>query len=343
MRKVHSRQWLTALIAAIFAVLLVAPVTAVADPAGPVDLAWAATQAEPSVVRLDTVVDYQHVLGTGTGFVIDGGGQVLTNYHVVQGADVITAVVGGASFTADIAGYDRARDVAVLQLRGAGGLPTAALGDSARIAIGDPVIAIGNAGGSNSPLTRESGTITALGRTISAEDELTGTKTEMAGLFEIAAPVRAGDSGGPVVNGAGQVIGVTTAATVNFQTDPGGEGFAIPINDAMAIANQIRAGAPSATVHIGPPTLLGVGVGNAEQHEAFPGILVHEVLRGGPADLAGLADGDVILTIDENPIESAANLTQILDRHYAGDVIGLTWIDRAGRHRSGKATLTPGA
>jgi serine protease Do len=340
MRKVHSRQWLTALIAAVAAVFLVAPVTAAAEP---VDLSAVAAQVEPSVVRLDTVVDYQRVLGTGTGFVIDGGGLVVTNHHVVQGADVITAVVGGASFSADIIGYDRGRDIAVLQLRGAGGMPTAPLGDSAQIAIGEPVIAIGNARGSNSPLTREAGTITALGRTISAEDELTGSKTEMTGLFEIAAPVRAGDSGGPVVNGAGLVIGVTTAATVTFQTDPGGEGFAIPINDAMAVANQIRARAPSATVHIGPPTLLGVGVSTAEQHEAFPGVLLHEVLRGGPAELAGLANGDVILTIDETPIESAANLTEVLDRHYAGDVVGLTWIDRAGRHRSGKATLTPGA
>ncbi|MGB5112176.1 MAG: S1C family serine protease [Mycobacterium sp.] len=340
MRKAHAQRWLTAMVGALSAVLLVSSAIAAAEPA---DLSGVADQIEPSVVRLDTVVDYQHVMGTGTGFVIDPAGQVLTNYHVVQGADVITAVVGDAAFGADIIGYDRGRDIAVLQLRGTSRLPSAAIGDSGRIAIGEPVIAIGNARGSTSPLTRESGTVTALGRTISAEDALTGARTEMTGLFAIAAPVRAGDSGGPVVNGAGQVIGVTTAATINFQTDPGGEGFAIPINDAMAVANQIRARAPTGTVHIGPPTLIGVGVRTGEQSEAFRGVIVHEVLRGGPADLAGLADGDVILTIDETPIESAANLTQVLDRHYPGDVIGLTWIDRAGRYRTGKATLTAGA
>jgi S1-C subfamily serine protease len=96
-------------------------------------------------------------------------------------------------------------------------------------------------------------------------------------------------------------------------------------------------------VHIGPPTLLGVGVSSAEQHEAFPGVIVREVLPGGPAEMAGLANGDVILTIDETPIESAADLTRVLDRHYAGDVIGLTWIDRAGQHRAGKAALSPDA
>ena len=80
----------------------------------------------------------------------------------------------------------------------------------------------------------------------------------------------------------------------------------------------------------------------AEQHEAFPGVLVHEVLAGGPAELAGLANGDVILTIDDTRIDSAADLTLILDRHYAGDVIGITWIDRAGQHRTGKAVLNAG-
>ncbi len=212
------------------------------------------------MVRIDTTVDYQHVMGgTGTGIVLDPNGQVLTNYHVIQGADTINAMVGGRPFAADIVGFDRRRDIAVIQLRGAGGLPVTPLGDSAQLSIGDPVVALGNARGTGAPLTQETGTISAFGRTISAADELTGSSNQMTGLFEIAAPpVRAGDSGGPVVNGAGQVVGITTAASVNFRMGPpGGEGFAIPINDALAIANQIRAATPSDTVHIGPPTLLG--------------------------------------------------------------------------------------
>ncbi|MGW0159995.1 S1C family serine protease [Mycobacterium sp. NPDC003323] len=337
---VRIRQWATAVFAVSCLVLLVSPGTAWAEPT---NLAPAADRVEPAVVRLDTVVDYQHVMGTGTGIVLDPAGQVLTNYHVVQGADVINAVVGGITFGADILGYDRGRDIAVLQLRGAGGLPVAPLGDSTRLGVGEPVVAIGNAGGSRSPLTREFGSVTALGRSISAEDELTGTATEMTGLFEFAAPVRAGDSGGPVINAAGEVIGVTTAASVNFRMGPGGEGYAIPINDALGIANQIRARAPSDTVHIGPPTLLGVGVSSAEQHESFPGVLVHEVMPGGPAAGSGLANGDVILTIDGTRIESATDLTRVLDRHYPGDVLDLTWVDRAGQHRTGKAALTAGS
>lgn len=336
----HFRRWLTALFAMLAAVLVVAPpAPAIAAPA---DLTGAIAAVEPSVVRIDTTVDYQHVMGTGTGIVIDPNGQVLTNYHVIQGADTINAMVGGQSFAADIVGFDRGRDIAVLQLRGAGGLPVTPLGDSAQLAIGDPVVALGNARGSGAPLTQETGTVSAFGRTISAEDELTGSSNQMNGLIEIAAPVRAGDSGGPVVNSAGQVVGITTAASVNFRMGPGGEGFAIPINDVLPIANQIRAGTPSATVHIGPPTLLGVGVSTAEQHEAFPGVMVHEVMRGGPADLAGLANGDVLLTLDGTPLDSATELTAVLDRHYPGDVIALTWIDRAGQHRTGKATLNAG-
>lgn len=337
MRRFHFHRWFAILVATLLAFLAAAPAAA-----APNDLSGAIAAVEPSVVRIDTTVDYQHVMGTGTGIVLDPNGQVLTNYHVIQGADTINAMVGGRPFAADIVGFDRRRDIAVIQLRGAGGLPVTPLGDSAQLSIGDPVVALGNARGTGAPLTQETGTISAFGRTISAADELTGSSNQMTGLFEIAAPVRAGDSGGPVVNGAGQVVGITTAASVNFRMGPGGEGFAIPINDALAVANQIRAATPSDTVHIGPPTLLGVGVSTAEQHEAFPGVLVHEVLRGGPAEQAGLVNGDVILTLDGTQLDSATELTAVLDRHYPGDVIALTWIDRAGQHQTGKATLTAG-
>src|SRR6185295_1834101 len=155
---------------------------------------------------------------------------------------------------------------------------------------GEPVVALGNAMGSDAPLTREVGTVTGFGRTVDAEDELTGTSDELTGLIEFAAPVRAGDSGGPVVNGAGQVVGITTAASVNFRMGPGGKGFAIPINDAMGVVGQIRSGARSGSVHIGPPVLLGVGV--STQQRSGPGISVRDVMRGGAADQAGLRPGD---------------------------------------------------
>ncbi|KUI05649.1 S1C family serine protease [Mycobacterium sp. IS-3022] len=337
MGKIPVRRPFAALLIALAAVLaMVVPVIpATAAPADPIA---AAAQVEPAVVRIDTEIDYQGAIGNGAGFVLDPGGQVLTNFHVVSGADRITASVGGRSYPAELVGYNRRRDIAVLQLIGANGLPVAPIGDSAQLVPGEPVVALGNANGSNGPLTREVGQVTGFGRTVNAEDTLTGSKDELAGLFEFAAPVVAGDSGGPVVNSAGQVVGITTAASVNYRFGPGGEGYAIPINDAMPVANQIRSRAPSAEVHIGPPVLLGVGVRSAQRG---PGVQIAEVLRGGPADRAGLLAGDVLVVLDGTPLDSATTLTYVLDRHYPGDVIDLTWIDRSGQERTGKATLTP--
>jgi S1-C subfamily serine protease len=308
----------------------------VAEPSDPVA---AADRVEPAVAAIDTEIHYQNAIGVGAGIVLDPGGQVLTNFHVVQGADRITATVSGRTFPAELVGYDRTHDIAVLQLLGAGGLPTAPIGDSAQLVEGEPVVALGNARGTGAPLTREVGEITGFGRTVNAEDALTGSSDELTGLIEFAAPVVAGDSGGPVVNGAGQVVGITTAASVNFRLGPGGEGFAIPINDAMAVAGQIRGRVPSDSVHIGPPVLLGVGVRTAPQDG--PGVLIHEVLRGGPAEQAGLRDGDILTLLDGTPLDSATTLTYVLDRHYPGDVIDLAWIDANGQERTGKATLTP--
>ena len=336
MSRLHNRWRIVLAVAMTAMAVLVAPTPAYAAPA---DLSAVAAQVEPTVARIDTRIDYQRAIGAGTGIVLDGGGAVLTNFHVVQGADEITATVAGRPYPADLLGYDRNRDIAVIQLRGAGGLPVAVLGDSAQLAAGDPVVALGNASGSGSPLTREVGEVVAFGRTINAKDELTGSSEQATGLIEFAAPVRAGDSGGPLVNGAGQVVGVTTAATVNYRMEPGGEGFAIPINDALAVAGQIRSGAGTNTVHIGRPTLLGVGVNGRSQQESLPGVIIFEVLPGGPAQQAGLHDGDVLLSIDGTQLNSATTLTDVLDRHYPGDVVDLVWIDRAGQQLDGKATL----
>ncbi|MGV0794654.1 S1C family serine protease [Mycolicibacterium sp. XJ1819] len=328
---------LLAALAMMFAVVVpVLPAPATAAPADPLA---AATGVEPAVARIDTEIYYQGAVGNGAGVVLDPGGQVLTNFHVVSGADRITATVADRAYPAELVGYDRRHDIAVLQLIGASGLPAAPIGDSAQLVGGEPVVALGNAMGSHRPLTREVGSVTAFGQTVNAEDTLTGSKDELSGLIEFAAPVVAGDSGGPLVNSAGQVVGITTAASVNFRMGPGGQGYAIPINDAMAIADQIRSRVPSENVHIGPPVLLGVGVRTAPQRT--PGVLIAEVLRGGPAERAGLMDGDVLIVLDGTPLDSATTLTYVLDRHYPGDVVDLTWIDRNGTERTGKATLTP--
>ncbi|WP_353612286.1 S1C family serine protease [Mycobacterium sp. ACS4331] len=326
---------------------LVAPLTQPgAATAAPLDAAAVSARVEPGLVQITTMNDFQGIIGNGTGIVLSPEGEVLTNHHVVQGANSIRATLAtGQVFDADVLGYDRDDDVALLRLRGAGGLTPAPLGDSNTVALGDPVITLGNANGTGAPLTHEQGAVTALAKTISAEDELTGSSHSLGGLIESSTNLRSGDSGGALVNSAGQVVGMNAAATINFRLDgesePGGQGYAIPINRALDIANQIRAGAASPEVHIGPSAMLGVGI-DANGRSRSGGLPIRSLLRGGPADLAGLRAGDIIMSIDGVPISSANDLTDLLDQRYPGNVIDVNWIDRAGTPFNGKVTLTPG-
>lgn len=308
-------------------------------------------QAEPpgtenSLVQISTRVDFQGIVGNGTGIVLTPEGVVLTNHHVIQGADSIRGLTlsNGQTFDADVLGYDRNNDVAVIQLRGASGLIPAVLGDSASLAVGTPVTTFGNANGTGNPLTREQGAVTALGKTIDAEDELTGSSHSLDNLIESSTNLRSGDSGGALVNDAGQVVGMNAAATYNFrlngESTPGGQGYAIPINDALGVVNQIRSGQGTADVHIGPSAILGVGVNAVQEGD---GLLIQSVLRGGPAELTGLRPGDTLLRIDGIPITSANALTGVLDQRYPGNDIELAWRDRAGMERVGRAILTSGA
>ncbi|MET0699945.1 MAG: trypsin-like peptidase domain-containing protein [Mycobacterium sp.] len=335
-----------AVLALVVAVLaLFVPAGAHAAPA-PVDPAGLITQVEPGLVQITTMVDYQGVVGNGTGIILSPNGEILTNHHVVQGANSIQvlSIATGQTFAADVIGYDRDDDIALLQARGASTLPVAPLGDSASVGIGDPVLTIGNANGTGNPLTHEQGVVTELGRSIDAQDELTGSSHELGDLIASSTNLRSGDSGGALVNSAGQVVGLNAAATLNFKmgrSTPGGQGFAIPINKALDIANQIRSGASSPTVHIGPSAMLGVGI-SAGGDERDSGLPVRSILRDGPAAAAGLQPGDVITSIDGTPIGSANALTAVLDQRYPGNVIDLAWRDAAGQNRDAKVTLGSG-
>jgi S1-C subfamily serine protease len=336
--RARSLLWMLAALVLAFVSPLSGPAVAHAEPpAGPI---------ENSLVQISTRVDFQGIVGNGTGIVLSPDGVVLTNHHVIQGADSIRALTlsNGQTFDADVLGYDRNDDVAVIQLRGANGLVPAPLGDSNALAVGEPVTTLGNANGTGNPLTREQGTVTALGEIINAEDELTGSSHSLDNLIESSTNLRSGDSGGALVNGAGQVVGLNAAATYNFrmngESTPGGQGYAIPINDALGIVNQIRSGQGNAEVHIGPSAILGVGVNAVEEGDGLP---IQSVLRGGPAELTGLRPGDTLLRIDGTPITSANALTAVLDQRYPGNNVELAWRDRAGVERIGRADLTSGA
>jgi S1-C subfamily serine protease len=288
-------------------------------PPLPRDAASAASQVGPQIVDIDAKLGFQSAVGAGTGIVIDPS-VILTNNHVVAGATDLTArsIANGQVYPANVIGFDRQHDIAVLQLAG-GGLPVANIGNSDGLSVGQPVVSLGNAGGAGGAPSVEEGRIGALNQTVSANDALTGSTETLNGLIQVDANIRPGDSGGPTVNSANQVIGMNTAASQNFHLGRG-QGFAIPINVAMAIAGQIRSGASSPNVHIGPTAFLGVGVNDAP---GGAGAIVRQVIPTGPAAGAGLAPGDVVNSINGQPVNSATALTNILDQHHPGDHVSV--------------------
>jgi S1-C subfamily serine protease len=213
---------------------------------------------------VDIQSNLQYVGGTAeaTGMVISSNGLVLTNNHVIVDTTGLTAtlVSTGQKFTARWLGYDKTDDVSVIKLEGASGLRTVPLGNSGAVKLGDPVVAIGNAEGVGGKPTVVTGTITQLNQTITASDDLGGSET-LHGMLETNADIVEGDSGGPLANTAGKVIGMdTAAASGSFGNQSPDVGFAIPINKALSIAHQIINGQSSSTIKIGASGFIGVDV-----------------------------------------------------------------------------------
>ena len=324
-----------------------APATPIPVPRAPLDQSVLLSQVVPGLVDINTTLSYQGAVGAGTGILLSPDGEVLTNNHVIEGATDITAVslANSRTYPVDVIGFDRASDIALVRLRGATGLPTAILGTSSTLAVGDPIAAIGNSNGSSAPPSYAPGTVTEIGASVRASDESGGGARELYDLIRVAAEIRPGDSGGPLVNSAGQVVGVNVAATLTYRTGgvTGGEGFAIPIDRALAIANQIRSGVISDSIHLGDTAFIGVGIADSSPMSRGPaGAVVRQVLPGTPAGQIGLFSGDVITAVDGVPINSAEDLSNVMDQRRPGDIIMLTWIDRAGIPRSAPLVLAKG-
>ena len=316
--------WLLSLASVVGLVVFAAPTyasPAPQAPAPPADPLGSVGQVGPQIVDIDTQLGYQSAVGAGTGIVIDPNGVVLTNNHVIAGATQITArsIGNGQAYPVEVIGYDRTEDIAVVQLGGAGGLPVANIGDSSTVAVGDPIVSLGNAGGVGGTPSAVAGNVVALNQTVSASDSLTGSTETLNGLIQVDSAIRPGDSGGPTVNSSNQVIGLNTAASDNYHLGRG-QGFAIPINQAMAIAGQIRSGAASPTVHIGPTAFLGVGVTDAN---GGSGAAIQRVVTPGPAAAAGITPGEVITSINGAQVNSATALTNIMDQHHPGDTVAV--------------------
>ena len=308
-------------------------------------VAAVAKKVDPALVDINTVLGDQNGEAAGTGIVIKSDGVVLTNNHVVAGATSITVTDIGNSkqYRAAVIGYDRSGDIAVLQLSGASGLATATL-SSSTVKAGDPVVAIGNAGGTGGTPSAVGGAVTALNQSITAQDEGTGSSEKLTGLIEVNAAIQAGDSGGPLLTTSGEVIGVDTAASAGFQyQSAGGDGFAIPIATATTIADQIRAGRSSSTIHLGATAYLGIeAAASNSRFSDEPGAAVLGVVQGAPAESAGLTRGDVITSLGGSKVTSATDLTTALDQHHPGDKVKVVWTDVSGQSHSASVKLATG-
>jgi S1-C subfamily serine protease len=309
-----------------------------------------AAKVDPGLVDINSTLGYEHAASAGTGLVLTPAGEVLTNNHVVEGATSIkvTDVGNGRAYQAVVVGYDRTRDVAVLRIQHASGLATVTLGDSASVAAGQRVVALGNAGGRGGKPSVATGRVVSLGESITASDAAAGTSEQLSGLIHTDAPIRPGDSGGPLVNTAGRVIAINTAASsgpqFRFHTSGPTQAYAIPIAQAKSIARRIEDGRASRTVHLGATAFLGVQVlsAGAGGAAAGPGATVAGVLPSSPAGRAGLSPGDVIHRVAGRAITSPSRLQSVLGRYHPGDRVTVGWTDQSGLRHTATVTLAKG-
>lgn len=309
-----------------------------------VDAAAIAAKVNPGIVDINTKLGYQNGAGAGTGMILNSSGEILTNNHVIDGATSIsvTVVATGHSYVATVVGTDPTEDVAVLQLKGVSGLKPIQIGNSSAVSPGDPVVAIGNAGGAGGTPAAVTGTVQAINQTITASDQGGGNAETLTGLIQINAAIQPGDSGGPLVNASGQVIGMDTAASANRSRFGSGAtvGFAIPIAHATSIASQIVSGPATAAIHLGLPAFLGVSIDPGSSGVA--GAVVAGVSAGTPAANAGVGAGDTITAINGHAVDSAQSLSTLTKSHRPGEKVTLSWTDSGGANHTASVTLATG-
>jgi S1-C subfamily serine protease len=311
----------------------------------PVNVTTVVHRVNPGIVDVNSNLGFNQGGAAGTGMVVTSSGEVLTNNHVVDGATSVQVVdIGnGRTYTATVVGTDRTEDVAVLQIQGASNLSTVNLGTVAGLSVGDAVAAFGNAGGVGGTPSVASGHVTGLGQSITAFDDVTQTSESLTGLIQTDAAIQPGDSGGPLVNSVGTVVGMDTAASSGSRghAGPATNGFAIPIDRALAIAQQIERGTSSGTVHIGPVAFIGIQIASG-QNSRTPGIVIGDVIPGEPADTIGLQAGDVVTSIAGVAVTNPTQLTLEMQHLHPGQSVPLSWTDTGGQAHTAPITLASG-
>lgn len=312
------------------------------SPAGPANASGIAQSIDPAVVDINGTLSGGGQVA-GTGMILSSSGIVLTNNHVIEGTTSLSLQIDGTgtTYSATVLGTDATDDIALLQMNGASHLATVPLGDSSSVALGDSIVAIGNALGAGGAPAVTTGTVTALNQTITAGDSGAATET-LSGMIQMDAFIQPGDSGGPLVNANGKVVGIDAAAQSagRFGDQGSNVGYAIPINSALTIVHQIEAGHSSSTVQIGTRGVLGVEVSTTAPSGS--GANVTGVQPGSPAAGAGLAAGDVITSVNGQSIADNSALTQAMTGKHPGDSVNVGWSDPSGGHHSATVQLEAG-
>lgn len=305
-----------------------------------------AAKVDPAIVDINTTLGNGQA--AGTGMIISSTGEILTNNHVVTGSTSISVTVQGRSqtYSAHVVGVDVSQDVAVIQIdQNVSSLPTVTFADSSSLHVGDAVVAIGNALGQGGAPHVETGQITALDQTITAS-EGGGSAETLNGLVQSDAVIYAGDSGGALVNGAGQVVGMITAGQAQgFRSSASNVGYAIASNAALSAANRIRAHEVASDLTYGQVGFLGVAVQSMDAAAAqqlglnvTSGALVTATPQSGsPAATAGISRYSVIVKVGDTGVTSADSLGTAVKSHQPGDSVSITWVNSSGTHT---ATVT---
>jgi S1-C subfamily serine protease len=276
---------------------------------------------DPAVVDINTInqTDSGYAIAAGTGMIVSSDGFIVTNNHVVEEATSIEVAIEGHApqHEATFVGADPGADVAVIKVDGLTGLPTVHFGNSSTISVGDRVVAIGNAGGRGGKPAVTTGTISALGQAITAADEITAQPEHLTGMIETNATIVPGNSGGPLVDDHGLVIGMNTAA------NPGG--YALPIDRVSAIAGAIEHGRSGGGVVLGLRAFLGV-VGQVPKSGTTPaGVDITRVVLGDPAAQAGMEPGDVVVDFDGRSTPTVFALQRLVLARQPGDAATVTF------------------
>jgi S1-C subfamily serine protease len=295
---------------------------------GGVDANAIAALVNPAIVDINTVTTSGQAAGTGQ--ILTSDGEVLTNNHVVDGSTSISVSIQGRStiYKAHVIGVAPARDVALIQIEGVSGLPTVNIAGSSSVKVGDPVVAIGNALGAGGAPSVTTGNVTALDQTITASEG--GAQSEqLVGMIESNAPIQPGDSGGAIVNSAGQVVGMITAGDVQgLSSQTSTVNYSVPTDTAIQYVNKIRSGQASSEIVYGQVGFMGVSVKDG----SGSGALVVTVQPGSPADSAGIVPGAVISKVGGTTITNSASLGTAIRSHKSGDRVSVTWTDQRGTH-----------